>query len=115
MDMKKFDDHNLENNMDYKKNASVYLSWLPFIGLIVSNFSALIMLMKEKEWSVMLVLYTLIPLVGNFLFSLFIYLPFRKLLNFSFPYLKGKVRFLTIFLIILLVVLEIVVYVFNPK
>ncbi|RDU25114.1 hypothetical protein [Anaerosacchariphilus polymeriproducens] len=95
---------------DYKKNVSCYFSWLPFIGLIVSIFSALFMLVKGKEPSLMLVLYTLIPLVGNSFLSFLIYISFRKTLNFNLPFFKGKKKFLTISLITCFMLIEIIIF-----
>jgi len=50
---------------DYeKKNVSIYFSWLPFCGLLISIITTFIMFIKQKEWSLSLVFYTLISLIG---------------------------------------------------
>jgi hypothetical protein len=113
--MEKDENNNLSNDTDYRKNVSFYLSWLPFYGLLVSIFTALFMLLKGREWSLALFFYTLIPIIGFLLFSLFIWIPLRKILYISLPYFKGKLKFLTFFLIIILVAFEIMIFVFNPK
>ena len=46
-------------------------------------------------------------------FSL-IFVLFRKMLYLDFPYLKGKMKYLTILAVLILIILQVIIFMFNP-
>lgn len=111
--------NNQENitDPDYevKKNASMYFSWLPFCGLLVSIFTTIFLLFTKREWSIPLLFYTLLPLIIFSLIALFIHILLSKVLFLGYPYLKGKLKYITILGFLLLILLHIMIYSFNKK
>lgn len=102
-------------NSDIKVNLGLYFSWLPFCGVLISIFSSIIILFRQEKWSFPLLVYMLLPIICFSLISFLINILFKNQLSLSFPYLKGKKKYLTIFAVLLLVALQIVIYMFNTK
>ncbi|BCJ92724.1 hypothetical protein acsn021_02930 [Anaerocolumna cellulosilytica] len=109
------DEENIADpDYEVKRNVSIYCSWLPFCGLIISIITTFIMFIKQKEWSLSLVFYTLISLIGMSLIFLLVFVLLRKVLYLEFPYLKGKMKYLTVLAVLILIILQVIIFIFNP-
>lgn len=102
----------LQNNND-KKKLEITLSWLPFSGLMISFILAIIFFINKRQWSVNMVLYILMPLVVQLLIYFIIQIIVKGKL--SFPYLTGKIKYLTLILLFLLFGLILNIYFFNKN
>lgn len=85
----------------YKNNLRIYITWFPFIGLLISLALLIYFLLNNATMSFMGVLYILIPLLVKTL----IYLPLKIILDLDYPFLKGKMKFITIGLVVIIVFL----------
>jgi thiol-disulfide isomerase/thioredoxin len=103
------------SNEKYIENALRSFSFFPLSGLGVSIISAIFVLLRGREWSGMLLLYTLIPFLGFSIISIIVYLSIGKRLGMKYTFFKGKTKYLSISLIILLVIFESLIYFINPQ
>lgn len=103
------------SDKEIKANLSLYFSWLPYCGILVSIFTTIGMLLRKEKWSLSLLFYIFIPIICFSLIALIISLLFKKSLNLSFPYFKGKKRYVTLFTILVFIILQVIIYIFNSK
>lgn len=101
---------NVDPNEIIKKNLSVLFSLYPLIGLGISVISVLFVMMKGREWSVPLVAYTFIPFLGNSAICVAAYLMLKDTITFELCFFKGKLKYLTIFLVIVFAALQIMFF-----
>ena len=106
---------NKMSNEEYIDNAMRYFSYLPLVGVAVSIISVLSAILRGHEWSGILLLYTLIPFFGFTLLSIIVYMAIGKRLGMVYVIFKKGKKYITIFLVILLIILESLIFFVNPQ
>lgn len=102
------------SNSEIKKNMSLYLVLKPIVGLIISIALAIIFLIRKVTWSIPTLLYLLMPLGVLTLIYVLLYIPLHKTLDLSPIFLKGKFKYLTITLVVILVGLNVLLFKVSP-
>lgn len=119
MDIKSDTENNNEEtiviNSKMKKNMSLYLVFQPIVGLIISIALVIIFLICKVKWSIPTLLYSLLPLGILTLIYALLYIPLHKILDLSPIFLKGKLKYLTITLVVVLVGLSVLLFKVNPR
>lgn len=105
---------NLEDDK-LKKNISTMFALQPMIGLILSVITAFFALIKGREWSIMLLLFTFFPFFICCLLCFIEYIGLRRSLSFRPILFRKKYKYITIIFVVALVVLEIMIFKFNSK
>ena len=108
--MKKQNDH-MDPDDKMKKNAGLVLSWFPFIGLVVSVFSVGLQITKGTVWSIEEMCSTFVSFGLWTLLTGICFFLFHRYLPFSMPYIKGKMKYVTIGVILFFIVLHVVFYI----
>lgn len=106
---------NTDSNEKVKKNLSTLFSLYPLVGLCISVISVLFVIAKGRDWSISLVIFTFIPFLGNTIICLIAYLMLKDTMPFEVVFFKEKVKYLTIFLIILLITSQIIFFWSNAR
>ena len=87
-------------DIKFKENISTMISLQPFIGLGLSAITALIVLLKGREWSFVLVFFTFFPFL---ICSILCFIEYITL------------KIITLIFIVLLIVLEILLFIMNSR
>lgn len=103
----------MDSNEKIKKNLAILFSLYPLSGLGISVISVLIVIAKGRGWSMPLVMLTFIPFLGNTVICLIAYLMLKNTVSFELILIKGKIKYLTVFLFIALTILQIVFYLLD--
>ncbi|HCQ91665.1 MULTISPECIES: hypothetical protein [unclassified Clostridium] len=102
-------------NSEIKKNMSLYLVFKPIVGLIISIALVIIFLIRKVTSSIPTLLYLLLPLGTLTLIYVLLYIPLHKTLDLSPIFLKGKLKYLTIALVVVFIGLNVLLFKVNPN
>ncbi|NLL63476.1 MAG: DUF3810 domain-containing protein [Ruminococcaceae bacterium] len=105
----------MEKNYDiltqeHKNNICIYLSYLPFIGLVVSAFSSVYTFLTDKLWSWELLIYNLIPVLGNTIIFLIVALLLKNKVKIRPKFFKGILKYITLLAVIIFVVFQVLTF-----
>lgn len=101
------------SNSEIKKNMSLYLVFKPIAGLIISIALTIIFLIRKVTWSIPMLLYLLMPIGVLTLIYVLLYISLHKVLDLSPIFLKGKLKYLTIALVVIFVGLNVLLFKVN--
>ncbi|WP_454052889.1 hypothetical protein [Clostridium sp. Marseille-Q7071] len=104
----------IETNSEIKKNMSLYLVFQPIVGLLISIALVIIFLIRKVTWSIPTLLYLLMPLGVLTLIYVLLCIPFHKALDLSPIFLRGKLKYLTIALVVVFIGLNVLLFKVNP-
>lgn len=102
-------------DIKFKENISTMISLQPFIGLGLSAITALIVLLKGREWSFVLVFFTFFPFLICSILCFIEYITLKNILSIRPVLFLGKIKIITLIFIVLLIVLEILLFIMNSR
>ncbi len=101
---------NMDSNDKVKRNLAILFFLYPLTGLGVSVISVLSVIAKGRDWSMPLVMLTLIPFLGNTVIGLTACFALKNTVSLELIK-KRKIKYLTVFLLLVLTVLQTVFFV----